>query len=89
MGAIFLAQERFEISPVGEEVRIAGSIAFVICGESVNDEEPTLIATNIALQVEPWLEALHHHASPVLSEGSFDALIEDEDDTPSDDHLLH
>ena len=86
---IFRAQERFEISPVGEEVRIAGSLAFVICGEGVNQEEPTLIATNIFFKSNHGWKLLHHHASPVLSEGSFDALLEDEDDRPSEEDLLH
>lgn len=84
---IFRAQEGFKLSPVGEEVRIAGSLAFVICGESVNGEEATLVATNIFYKSDHGWKLLHHHASPVLSEDAYDSLTEEE--TASDDPMLH
>ena len=89
---IFRAQERFEISPVGEEVRIAGSMAFVICGESVNDEPATLVATNVFYKSEHGWKLLHHHASPVLGEEAYDKLNSDEDKTGGadpGDPILH
>ena len=89
---IFRAQESFEISPVGEEVRIAGSMAFVICGESVNGEQATLVATNVFYKSEHGWKLLHHHASPVLGEDAYDALTSDENDTNAaepGDPILH
>ena len=86
---IFRAQEQFEIRSVGEEVRVSESLAFVICGESVNREEPALIATNIFKRTEYGWKLMHHHASPILSNDSFDALIEEEVTEDEDDTLLH
>ena len=87
--SIFRAQEAFEISAVGEEVRIAGSIAFVVCGESVNGEPATLVATNIFFKSEHGWKLLHHHASPVLGEEAYDALTSETDDSDNDEPILH
>ena len=86
---IFRAQEQFEIRAVGVDVRISDSLAFVICGESVNREEATLIATNTFRRTEYGWKLLHHHASPILSDESFDSLISEDIAESEDDSLLH
>ena len=87
--SIFRAQDGFEITAVGEEVRIAGSMAFVICGERVNGEQATLVATNVFYKSDHGWKLLHHHASPVLGEEAYDNLTSEEDEPTKDEPILH
>ena len=54
------------IRPVGENVFEQGSYAFVVCGESVEGAEPSLIATNIFEATQDGWKLVHHHVSPIL-----------------------
>ena len=54
------------IRPVGETVFQQSGYAFVVCGESVEGAEPSLVATNIFEESTQGWKLVHHHVSPIL-----------------------
>ena len=55
-----------EIRPVSETVFEQGAYGFVVCGESVEGAEPSLVATNIFENSSEGWKLVHHHVSPIL-----------------------
>jgi len=66
------------IRSVGETVFQQGGYAFVVCGESVNGEEPSLVATNIFEESTRGWKLIHHHVSPILQVADEFEEIEEE-----------
>ena len=54
------------IRPVAESVFEQGTYAFVVCAESVEGAEPSLVATNIFENSANGWKLVHHHVSPIL-----------------------
>lgn len=73
---IFSTQATPGIRAVEAKVFEQGNYAFVVCKESVEGDEPSLVATNIFKSSEDGWKLVHHHVSPILQ------LVEELEEEP-------